>query len=57
MARLVAPTPERRQILRRSALFARLPDQEIDEMFEHAAIRRYAADAQIFYKGDPAAPA
>jgi CRP/FNR family cyclic AMP-dependent transcriptional regulator len=30
-----------------------LPDQEIDEMFEHAAIRCYAADAQIFYKGDP----
>jgi CRP-like cAMP-binding protein len=49
---LVGPTPERRQILRRSALFARLPDDEIDKMFEHAVIRRYAADAQIFYKGD-----
>ena len=51
--RLVGPTPERRQILRRSALFARLPDHEIDEMFAHAAIRCYAAGAQIFYKGDP----
>jgi CRP-like cAMP-binding protein len=50
---LVGPTPERRRILRRSALFARLPDDEIDKMFEHAVIRRYAADAQIFYKGDP----
>jgi CRP/FNR family transcriptional regulator, cyclic AMP receptor protein len=49
---LVGPTLERRQILRRSALFARLPDDEIDKMFEHAVIRRYAADAQIFYKGD-----
>ena len=49
---MVGPTPERRQILRRSALFARLPDDEIDKMFEHAVIRRYAADAQIFYKGD-----
>jgi CRP-like cAMP-binding protein len=50
---LVGPTPERRRILRRSALFARLPDDEIDKMFEHVVIRRYAADAQIFYKGDP----
>jgi CRP/FNR family transcriptional regulator, cyclic AMP receptor protein len=49
---LVGPTPERRQIFRRSALFARLSDDEIDKMFEHAVIRRYAADAQIFYKGD-----
>ena len=47
------PTPERRQILRRSALFARLPDDEIDAILDHAVIRRYAADAQIFYKGDP----
>ena len=50
---MVGPTPERRQILRRCALFARLPDDEIDKMFEHAVIRRYAADAQIFHKGDP----
>jgi CRP-like cAMP-binding protein len=30
-----------------------LPDDEIDAILEHAAIRRYAASAQIFYKGDP----
>lgn len=50
---MVQPTPERRQIVRRSALFARLPDDEIDKMFEHAVIRRYAANAQILSKGDP----
>jgi CRP/FNR family cyclic AMP-dependent transcriptional regulator len=50
---LVGPTPERRQVLRRSALFARLPDDEIDAILDHAAIRRYVANAQIFYKGDP----
>jgi len=52
---LIGPTPERRQVLRRSALFARLPDDEIDAILEHAAIRRYAADAHIFYKAIPAA--
>jgi len=50
---LIGPTPERRQVLRRSALFARLPDDEIDAILEHAAIRRYVANTQIFYKGDP----
>jgi CRP-like cAMP-binding protein len=30
-----------------------LPDDEIDAILEHAAIRRYVANAQIFYKGDP----
>ena len=50
---MVGPTAERRQVLRRSALFARLPDDEIDAILEHAAIRRYAANAQIFHKGDP----
>jgi CRP/FNR family transcriptional regulator, cyclic AMP receptor protein len=50
---MVGPTPERRQILRCSALFARLSDDEIDGVFEQAVIRRYAAGAQIFYKGDP----
>ena len=50
---MVAPTPERRRVLRRSALFAGLPDDEIDAILAHAAIRRYAANAQIFYKGDP----
>src|SRR5215472_9693039 len=51
--RLVGATPERRQILRRSALFARLPDDEIDAILKYAAIRRYAANAQIVRKGDP----
>jgi CRP/FNR family cyclic AMP-dependent transcriptional regulator len=50
---LVCPTPERRQLLRNSALFARLPDDEIDAILKHAAIRRYDAHAQIFHKGDP----
>ena len=50
---MVGATPERRQILRRSALFARLPDDEIDAILKYAAIRRYAANAQIFCKGDP----
>ncbi|HEV2097610.1 MAG TPA: Crp/Fnr family transcriptional regulator [Stellaceae bacterium] len=50
---MVGPTPDLRQILRRSALFARLPDDVIDKMFEHAVIRRYAANAQILNKGDP----
>ena len=34
-------------------VFARLPDDEVDAILEHAVIRRYAAGAQIFYKGDP----
>jgi CRP-like cAMP-binding protein len=50
---LVEPTPEQRQVLRRSALFARLPDHEIDAILKYAAIRRYAANAQIVCKGDP----
>jgi len=50
---LVAPTLERRQLLRRSPLFARLPDGEVDAILEYASIRRYAAGAQIFSKGDP----
>jgi CRP/FNR family cyclic AMP-dependent transcriptional regulator len=50
---LVYPTPERREVLRHSALFARLPDDEIDAILTHAAIRRYVANAQIFCKGDP----
>jgi CRP/FNR family transcriptional regulator, cyclic AMP receptor protein len=50
---LVGATPEQRQVLRRSALFARLPDDEIDAILRHAAIRRYAANAQIMRKGDP----
>jgi CRP/FNR family cyclic AMP-dependent transcriptional regulator len=50
---LFGPTPERRRVLRRSAFFARLPDDEVDAILEHAVIRRYATGAQIFYKGDP----
>jgi CRP-like cAMP-binding protein len=46
-------SPRRQQVLRRSAFFARLPDDEVDAILEHAVIRRYAAGAQIFYKGDP----
>jgi len=50
---LVQATLERRRVLRYSALFARLPDDEIDAILKHAAIRRYAANAQIICKGDP----
>jgi len=50
---LVAPTPERRQLLRQSALFSRLPDEEADAILQHAIVRRYAASAPIFAKGDP----
>ena len=50
---MIGATPERRQVLRRSALFARLPNDEIDAILKYAAIRRYAANAQIVCKGDP----
>ena len=50
---MVGATPERRQILRRGPLFARLPNEEIDAILKYAAIRRYAANAQIVCKGDP----
>jgi signal-transduction protein with cAMP-binding, CBS, and nucleotidyltransferase domain len=49
---LVGATPERRQVLRCSALFARLPDDELDAILKYAAIRRYAANAQMVCKGD-----
>jgi CRP-like cAMP-binding protein len=52
-AAVVAPTPERRQLLRRSTLFSRLPDEEIDAILGHAISERYAAGAPIFAKGDP----
>ena len=42
-----------RQVLRRSALFARLGDQEIDAILAHARVARYAAGDQIVAKGDP----
>src|ERR1044071_587698 len=50
---MVGATPERRQILRRSTLLARLADDEIDAILKHAVIRRYAANAQIICKGEP----
>jgi CRP/FNR family transcriptional regulator, cyclic AMP receptor protein len=50
---LVGAIPERRRVLRCSALFAQLPDHEIDAILKHAAIRHYVANTQIFYKGDP----
>src|ERR1051325_11526826 len=50
---MVEATPERRQILRRSALLARLADDEINAILKHAVIRHYAANAQIICKGDP----
>src|SRR5262249_17983102 len=42
-----------RQVLQRSALLARLSDDEIDAILKHAVTRRYAANAQIICKGDP----
>src|SRR5437899_11324041 len=51
--RVVAPTPERRELLRCSALFSRLPDEEANAILEHAIVRRYPANAPIFSKGDP----
>ena len=50
---MVAPTPERRDLLRRSALFSRLPDEEADAILGQAIFRRYAANERIFSKGDP----
>ena len=50
---MVGVTRERRQVFRRSALLARLSDEEIDAILKHAVIRRYAANAQIISKGDP----
>jgi CRP/FNR family cyclic AMP-dependent transcriptional regulator len=42
-----------RDVLRRSALFARLSDAETDAILAHARTARYRAGAQIFAKGDP----
>jgi CRP-like cAMP-binding protein len=50
---VVASTPERRQLLRRSTLFSRLPDEEIDALLAHAVIERFRAGALIGAKGDP----
>jgi CRP/FNR family transcriptional regulator, cyclic AMP receptor protein len=46
-------TLSQRQVLRRSQLFARLRDSEIDAILAHATIARHAAADQIFAKGDP----
>lgn len=43
----------RREALRRSRLFARLGDGELDAVLAHAMMRRYAEGDQIFAKGDP----
>jgi CRP/FNR family transcriptional regulator, cyclic AMP receptor protein len=43
----------RRDALRRSRLFARLGDGELDALLAHAMVRRYAEGDQIFAKGDP----
>ena len=42
-----------RQVLRRSPLFARLTDSEIDAILAHARAARYAEGDRIFAKGDP----
>jgi CRP/FNR family cyclic AMP-dependent transcriptional regulator len=42
-----------RQLLRRSPLFARLADAELDAILAHAATARHAEGDQIFAKGDP----
>jgi CRP/FNR family transcriptional regulator, cyclic AMP receptor protein len=46
-------TTSQRQILRRSALFARLDDSDSDAILAHATVARYAEGNQIFAKGDP----
>jgi len=46
-------TLSQRAVLRRSALFAPLGDDEIDAILAHAMVTRYAEGDQIFAKGDP----
>jgi len=46
-------TLSQRQVLRRSSLFARLGDSEIDAVLAHATVTRHAEGDQIFSKGDP----
>ncbi len=46
-------TLSQRQVLRRSALFARLGDSEIDALLADATVARYAQGDQIVAKGDP----
>jgi len=46
-------TLSQRQVLRRSSLFAKLGDNEIDAVLAHASVARHAEGDQIFAKGDP----
>jgi len=46
-------TLSQRQVLRRSSLFARLGDNEIDAVLAHATVARHPEGEQIFAKGDP----
>jgi CRP/FNR family transcriptional regulator, cyclic AMP receptor protein len=46
-------TEAQRQVLRRSQLFAKLADAEIDAVLAHATITRHVMGEQIFAKGDP----
>jgi CRP/FNR family cyclic AMP-dependent transcriptional regulator len=46
-------TLSQRQVLRRSSLFAKLGDTEIDAVLAHATVVRHAEGDQIFAKGDP----
>jgi CRP-like cAMP-binding protein len=46
-------TLSQRQVLRRSSLFARLGDGEIDAILAHAMVARHAGGDLIFAKGDP----
>ena len=42
-----------RQVLRRSRLFARLGDSEIDAILAHASVAHHGEGDQVFAKGDP----
>ena len=46
-------TLSQRAVLRRSALFAPLGDDEVDAILAHAMVTRHAEGDQIFAKGDP----
>jgi CRP/FNR family transcriptional regulator, cyclic AMP receptor protein len=46
-------TASQRQIVRRSRLFARLGDGDIDAILAHSMVRHFADGEQIFAKGDP----
>jgi len=46
-------TESQRQLLRRSPLFLRLADDEVEAILAHATVSRYAEGQQIFAKGDP----